>query len=364
MLQSNIRDAQRRIHDIVLETTGWTLPQKAEAQIENVLTGIAGGKTHGRALDNFSQREVTILLADLRGFASLSATHPAGTILELLNRSFVKMSETIAQHHGLIDRFTGDSIMAIFFGEPEARADVARTAVTCAAQMQIEMAAINRHHEHLNLPPLYMGIGVNTGGVMAGLVGSELYSAYTLLGEDVNLTSRIEAFSLRGQVLISQSTYGLCGNFVSAGEPMDVYVKGKADLVRLREVLGIPSLGKELPRQEIRRSRRVSVKLPFACRRVERKFVLPESMRGTILDVGYHGVLAALDNDLPSLAELKLDIDLPLVVYRAGDIYARVVKSFQKAGRRSYGLEFTSLGGETNSKLQLFVQMLLQGHES
>ena len=139
-------------------------------------------------------------------------------VLDLLNRCFVTMSEIIVRHRGTIDKFMGDSIMVIFRGEePE---EGVRRALLCAVDMQVGMAWLNRNRK-TGVPELFMGIGINTGKVMAGVLGSDLYSVYTVIGEEVNLTSRIEAFSLRGQVLISEATFALCGEFARTGEPID-----------------------------------------------------------------------------------------------------------------------------------------------
>src|SRR6267142_4487359 len=97
--------------------------------------------------------------------------------------------------------------------------------------MQIEMNELRLRHQQEGVPELYMGIGINTGSVMAGLIGSDAYRAYTVIGDEVNLASRIEALSLRGQVLMSDTTYSHCRDFVHAGEPMEVHVKGKAERV-------------------------------------------------------------------------------------------------------------------------------------
>ena len=361
-----IRDVVRRVQDIVADATGQRLEGDAEEQLVALLGDLGEGTwpPNGSAQERFSHRDVTILLADLRGFMALTASQPAGAVLELLNRCFGRMSEIIVGHHGVIDKFMGDSIMAIFAGGPGVRGEDARRALECAVDMQVALEALNKERKGSKLPPLYLGIGVNTGRVLAGLVGSELYSAYTVIGEEVNLTSRIESFSLRGQVLISQSTYAACGAFASTGEPMDVYVKGKSERVRVRELLAIPSLGKTLPRQEIRRSPRVAVTLPFGFRRVQNKIVKPAPLRGRILDIGYYGVLAEVAEELPLRTELALELELSLVEHRARGIYARVVKASPAGARWQVGLEFTSISPESNSKLQLFVQMLIQGHES
>jgi adenylate cyclase len=336
MKEPVIRDALRRIEDTIAESTGQPLT-----------------------------RDVTILLADLRGFTAITAAYPAGVVLELLNRCFASMSEIIVRHHGTIDKFMVDSIMVIFPGTPGMPGEDVKRALVCALDMQTSMEWLNRQHKRSNMPELFMGIGINTGSVMAGVLGSDVYSAYTVIGQDVNLTSRIEAFSLRGQVLISDSSYQSCKDFAQTSEPMEVYVKGQSERVRLREVLGIPSLGKEVPRQEVRRSPRVEVRLPFSYQLLEGKIVGPGRFPGVIRDIGYHGVLAEVfDRGLAMYTEIKLDLDLPLLAYRASDMYARIVKVLDKGDRYLLGLEFTSLTAETNSKIQLFVQMLIQGNES
>lgn len=363
--ESPLRHASRRIQDIVAEATGTRLHDEAVGQLEHALAGI-GGLAPGREPgEDFSSREVTILLADLRGFTAITAAYPAGVVLEILNRCFGSMSQIIVRHHGTIDKFMGDSIMVIFFGNPAVPGEDVKRAVKCAVEMQIAMEGLNRQQKRVGIPELFMGIGINTGTVMAGLLGSELYSAYTVIGEDVNLASRIEAFSLRGQILISDGTHRHCGDFARTGEPMEVYVKGRSERVRVRELLGIPSLGMEVPRQEIRRSPRVQVSLPFSYQVLEQKIVIPRVAKGVILDIGYHGVLVeVLDGSLPLHAELKLGLELPLVAYETTDVYARVVKAVEKGRRRLLGLEFTSMSPEATAHIQLFVQMLIQGSES
>jgi adenylate cyclase len=363
MKDSVIRDTLRRIQDIIAEETGAPLQGEAERRLEHVLSNAAGHSPNSSPSENFLTREVTILLADLRGFTSISAVYPAGIVLDLLNRCLVKMSEIIFRHQGTIDKFMGDSIL-VLFGAPNSREADVRCALTCAVEMQLAMDEIKRQQSQLGMPELYMGIGINTGSVMAGLLGSALYSEYTVIGDEVNMASRIEAFSLRGQVLISQSTFDSCRDFVKTSEPMEVHVKGKTDPVRLREVLGIPSLGLDVPRQEIRKSPRVQVKIPFSYQVIENNIVMPGLRQGMIMDIGYHGVLAELEQELALYSEIKLGVELPMVDYAANDLYAKIVKTKKKENQYLSGMEFTSVSVQSNMKIQLFVQLLIQGSEN
>jgi adenylate cyclase len=363
MKKSTIRDTLRRIQDLVASVTGAPLRGDAEKKLENILSGAIDHTPNSPRDEKFVSREITILLADLRGFSSISETYPAEQVLELLNRYFSRMSEIILRHQGTIDKFMGDSIM-VLFDAATTRKDIVRGAVACAVEMQIAMHEANEHNRRSGLPELYMGVGINTGTVMAGLVGSELYSEYTVIGDEVNLASRIEAFSLRGQVLISQSTHDRCRDFVLTGEPLDVYVKGKSGAVSLREVLAIPSLGVEVPRQEIRKSPRVGVKMPFTYRLVVNKIIMPEPQQGGIVDIGYHGVLVELDHMVDAYSEIKLEVPLSLVGYTANDIYGRILRTRPSGNRYLANVEFTTISDASNLKIKQFVQLLIQGSET
>jgi adenylate cyclase len=357
--QPVVRETLERLQEIFRRQPGAPLAGAELAKAEAVLAEALGRSATGGE-EGFLSREVTILLADLRGFTSVSAAHPADVVLELLNRYLVTMSEIVYRRQGTIDKFMGDAIM-VLFGAPVARANDVHNALACAVEMQLAMDKLNEDHRARGLPEFYMGIGINTGTVMAGLLGSELYSEYTVIGDQVNLASRIEAFSLRGQVLVSEATFERCRGYVECAEPMQVHVKGKEEPVTLREVLRIPSLGLEVPRQEIRRSPRVEVRIPFTYQLIENKIIMPQAHRGRLLDISYHGVLAELGHNLPEYAEIRLDLDLSLVGYHATDIYAKVLKTKRDGRRYVAGIEFTSVSVQSNLNIKHFVQLLIQG---
>ncbi len=354
------RDALRVIQDIVTEATGAPLQGEAERRLESVLQALAAGDLPAPLHSPYSHREVTILFADLRGFSAIASSYPTEVVLGVLNRCFGMMTDIIVRHYGTIDKFMGDAIMAIFAGDPAVPRDHAQRALLCAVEMQIAMSELREQHKGEKVPEVYLGIGISTGKVMAGLIGSEAYRAHTVIGEEVNLAARIEAYSLRGQVLMSEATYAHCRDFVHAGEPIDIHVKGKSEQLRIREALGIPGLGKVVPRQEARKSPRAAVTLAFEYRLLQNKVVVPEASRAVARDIGYYGLQAEIDRSLPLYAEIKLDLELPSVAYRADDIYARVVRIAPRAGGYLAGIEFTSLGAESSSKIRLFVQTLIQ----
>ena len=348
----------RRLQALVERETGTAMTPAAQTEMAAIVHSMGNRQDAARQDLAIAPREVTILLADLRGFTALSGAMPAAVVITALNRCLSRLSEVVFKHRGTIDKFMGDSIM-VLFGAPEAHPDDVDRALLCAVEMQMAMRDLNLAHLNERLPQVFLGIGVNTGTVMAGRFGSDLYSEYTVIGEEVNLASRIESFSLRGQVLISEATYQRAWGLVSASAPMQVYVKGRVQPVSLRELVAIPSRRLKVPRQEFRRSHRVDTRLPCLCQRMQDKIVVPQIIHAAIRDIGYHGLLLEMDAALTLHSEIKLEFDLTLVDYRATDVYARVVTLSQEGPKWLAGLEFTSQNDECIAKLQMFVQLLV-----
>ncbi|MEO7742098.1 MAG: adenylate/guanylate cyclase domain-containing protein [Usitatibacter sp.] len=360
MKDAVVRETLRQIENIAGDGAGQAWSMDTRARVQAVLEGALGPLT-SRQIENQLAREVTILLADLRGFTPICSSYPASTVLALLNRCLVRMSEIVFHHHGTIDKFMGDSMLVLFESSSDPIEGACR-AIVCAVDMQNAMHELNERHRTSEHPEMYFGIGINTGRVLSARLGSDLYSEHTVIGDEVNLVSRIESFSLRGQVLISESTYERTRGFVATAEPMDVFVKGRSKVV-LREVTGIPSMGKVVPRQESRRSLRVEVKIPLGYKMVVNKVVLPEVHHGRILDIGYYGILAEMVSPVPLLCEVMVEFEVPLVCHRAQTVYGRVVKIAPHGNVWHAGIEFTSTSDADRAAIQLVVQLLIQGIE-
>jgi adenylate cyclase len=356
----DLRNTVDRIQNLVTAETGRRLGADAELALSKLLRHVASG--NGQGQDGFAHRELTILFADLRGFMSISDKYPAEVVLKVLNRCLVTMTEVVFAHEGTIDKFMGDSLMVRFSDSPSGKDPVER-ALACSVDLQVAMDELNLHHRENALPELYLGIGISTGPVFVGTLGSELYEAHTVIGEEVNIAARIEAFSLRGQVLISESTYQRCSEFVKTGEPFPLHVKGKSDPIVVRELLEIPKLSKVVPRREVRKSPRVKVGIALHYQVIQTDVTLPQQHKGTILVLGYHGILADIKERLPVGTEVKIRVDLPLVNHRASDIYGRVKKCNPERGRYLCGIEFTAITSKTRSSVELLVQLLMQGAE-
>jgi adenylate cyclase len=178
---------------------------------------------------------VTILFSDIRGFTRMSEHMEPHAVVELLNEYFSEMGDIIAETGGTLDKFLGDGIMALY-GAPLNQPDHAHRAIKTAIEMQRALVELNRNWETKGQQPLRMGVGLNTGTVTAGNIGSAKRYDYTAIGDAVNLASRLCANAAGGQILVSESTYTqLNGNF--PGQRLDpIRVKGKETPVELHEV--------------------------------------------------------------------------------------------------------------------------------
>ncbi len=177
----------------------------------------------------------TILFADIRGFTRLSEHMEPQKVVELLNEFFSEMTDLIFDNGGTLDKYLGDGIMAVF-GAPLAKPDDPWRATKTAAEMQRALAQLNDDWLKRGQQPLHMGIGVNTGPVTAGNIGSSRRMDYTVIGDAVNLASRLCSNAHGEQILISQSTFANLNGGLPARRLDPIRVKGKEDPVDIYEV--------------------------------------------------------------------------------------------------------------------------------
>ncbi len=184
------------------------------------------------------KREATIMFSDIRGFTSMSESLKPEQVVSLLNEYLSLMIDVIFRYEGTLDKFIGDGIMAIF-GAPIAHSNDPERAVRTALEMQTNMNKLNQRREARGERPIYIGIGINSGEVVAGNIGSSKRMEYTCIGDHVNLAARVESQTTAGQVLISENTYVKVQHLVEVRELPPTRVKGKEQLVTLYEVLNI-----------------------------------------------------------------------------------------------------------------------------
>ena len=184
------------------------------------------------------QREVSILFSDLRGFTSLSERMAPERIAAHLSEYFDAMTGAIFAHHGMINDFVGDAVMAVF-GAPIPDPDHAWNAVRSAIAMNDALTALNRHWETTGLPSLRMGIGIHTGSVFAGNVGGRERLKYTVIGDPVNVASRVEGLNkeLGTAILITEKTLAAVDGRVPVRDCGPMGVKGRIEKVRVFEIL-------------------------------------------------------------------------------------------------------------------------------
>ncbi len=304
-------------------------------------------------------KQVTILLSDIRGFSSIANSFPPKDVVALLNRYFKRMGEIIASYGGRIDKLMGDSIMVVF-GLPKSKSDDTARAIACSVEMQLAMSDINDYNQSIGMPDIYMGIGINTGEVLAGELGCDHYNEYTVIGDEVNLVSRIESHSLRGQVLISDSTYQYVSEIVEVSEPNKVEVKGAVEAVNLYEVFSISQPAYlEVPRREVRKSPRVATSMALTFQTLSGKIVQPEKYEADVLDISYNGMMVESEIRLPAMSEIKMSLALELFNTKTTDVYARIIHSSpSEQGFRS-SMEFTSINREGLAAIKLYVDQLI-----
>jgi adenylate cyclase len=284
------------------------------------------------------KRRVTIMLTDLRGFTALTESLSPVEVIAILNNHLGKMAEIISNRNGTIDEFIGDAILA-FFGAPTMREDDAERAVACALEMQRAMEQVNAENRRQGLPDVEMGIGITTGDVIVGNIGSEHRTKYAAVGTPINLAARVESYSLVGEILIDESTFDAVADIARVETEREVHPKGMDRPVLIRQLVGLAgSYGLELPNRVFEMEELPEpIAVEFAL--LEGKDIGTGRESGIVTALSSKAGVVSSDAVVEELSNLRIE-----VAGGSGDAcYAKVVSVSEAEG--SFVVSFTSGAG-------------------
>lgn len=337
MLNRIIKVSEERLQlvNFIRETFGRYLSAKV---VDEILTSSDGHRIGG------SRKTVTVLMSDLRGFTSLSETRDPEEMVRLLNRYLEKMSHIILQYDGIIDEIMGDAILAVF-GAPDSHDNDPERTVACAIEMQNRLAELNREIQEAGHLPLEMGIGINTGTVIVGNIGSDLRMKYGIVGDTVNRASRIESNSIGGQVLIGEATFRLVKEKIRFDPPKTMMMKGMKKPLVFYNVTAIDFDGKALQlAAPMSNTTAMDIRIPVECRIIQDKKISPIPIAGTTLSIEADFITVSLPVSIPALTDVKLNIEFCLEAHCFDDIYAKCIAVAESQGRHDCRFRVTAIG--------------------
>lgn len=323
----------------------------SDSVVANLLENPEGLKMGGQ------RQKLTLLTSDLRGFTSLSERLSPEEVVKILNFYLEYMADVITHHQGTIDEFMGDGIL-VLFGAPTQGEDDATRAVACSVAMQLAMFDINQKMTQWGLPPLSMGIGIHTGEVVVGNIGSEKRTKYGVVGNNVNLTYRIESYTTGGQILISEATLKEVGSIIRVDGYKQVQPKGVKEPILIYEVGGINGdYNLSLPKQEeVFISLRAEIPLQYTI--LEGKHIGENVFSGYLVQLSEKNALIRSTQDRAEALPLVLtNIKLNFLqnAEQSEDIYAKVLDKPAIAG--SFYICFTAKPPEIEKQLERLYQL-------
>lgn len=257
------------------------------------------------------KRVVTILMSDLRGFTAMCTRMEPQALTASLNHYFQEMYEEISRYHGTLVEFLGDGLF-IIFGAPIHKKNHAADAVAAAIGMQQRMEAVNRWNEEQGYEPLSMGIGINTGEVVLGNIGSEKRTKYGVMGANVNLTGRIESYTTEGQILISPSTREAIHADLCIRSELKVQPKGVAGEITISEVRGIGAPYERYLGEDEEELRMLREPCPVSFRLVDGKHVSEHESKGELLALSGQRARLLTEEAVDCFDNLVIEIGEPL----------------------------------------------------
>ncbi|MCP3876371.1 MAG: adenylate/guanylate cyclase domain-containing protein [Desulfobacteraceae bacterium] len=328
-----VSEERLRLVNFVRETFGRYISSKV---VDEILESPEGQKIGGR------RKTVTVLMSDLRGFTSLSETKDPEEMVQLLNRYLEQMSKIILKYDGIIDEIIGDAVLAVF-GALETRKDDPERAIACAIEMQNSLEDLNEEIIQSGYPRLEMGIGINTGNVIVGNIGSQLRMKYGIVGSTVNTAARIESNSIGGQVLIGKSTQKHVSKKISAEPPKNIMMKGLKKPLVFYSVSAINSKFQVSLKTSIASNSHFSIKLPFQLWTVNGKKIDLIPRVGETIRLDDNTIDAFIKPILEPFTDIKLKFDFCIEAHCFEEIYAKNLSIESGQGQKFNRLKITSM---------------------
>jgi len=364
--EQELKDHRDRLQELVKERTAELEATQQEAtELSEFLKKMFGRylstEVMNSLLENPSalelggeRRNVTILMSDLRGFTALSERLEPEQVVKLLNGYFEVMVEVVHQYNGTINEIIGDSLLVIF-GAPQEMPDRAQRAIACAIAMQNAMAEVNEKNRNNGLPELETGIGLHDTEVIVGNIGSSKRIKYSVVGSGVNMASRIESYTVGGQILISESVRKEASGILRIDGQREVLPKGAEEPLRIYEIGGIASRYNIALEEKDSELVILRQKLPLRYTILEGKHVDKKGLEGLVVRLSKKSAEIASEEPVELLTNLKMNLGDVYEELAVKDFYGKVMERLGENGN-SYLVRFTSVPPEVVSYFQAHQQ--------
>jgi class 3 adenylate cyclase len=327
-LQQMVEDETKKVLALN-ETFGRYLSDEIVKDLLDTPDGLSlGGK----------KQNISVLFSDIRGFTSMSEQMGVEDAVTMLNHYFSVMVDVIHKYRGTVIEFLGDGILAIF-GAPVAYGNHPDSVAACALEMQIAMDEINDWNIKNGYPLMETGIGINSGETIVGNIGSPKSMKYNVIGNNVNMASRIESFSTGGQILISGNTKALIKSELRISQELEILPKGLKEPITVYQIEGIGSpYFLEMKNNEIPLAR-LADPAPVICHRIDDKRVEIIKLHYYVLSVSIAKAVV-----IPEKGEESLNVfENVKVINSAGDeVFAKIIR---KSDEGVTVMRFTSNAG-------------------
>ncbi len=312
----------KNYNDLLSRTFGMFLSDEVVKELLETPDGLTpGGK----------KKTITVMMSDIRGFTAMSEKMDADELISMLNHYLAKMTDIIQKRGGTIIEFLGDGILTIF-GAPVYSETHATDAVATALEMEAAMDEINLWNTERGLPHLEMGIGIDSGEVIVGNIGSEKRMKYGVVGKHVNMCSRIESYTVGGQILVSPAVRSRISVPLQIERELTVLPKGAEKEMVLSHVTGLGDPYNITVKTKSDVLRKLSRPLPVCFYRLDAKHTMDKPCYGGLVSVGRDSALLQTTEQLGPLDNIQMEA--------GGKLMCKVVEDI---GDDTWTLQYTSI---------------------